>query len=179
GCFSWTPIWLPELFPTRMRATAAGFIFNAPRLISAVAPLIAGTLIVGLGGYGKTATIIGLFYVLGLIAVPFLPETKGKPLPETDTLSPGAGAEQVPRPHAALLATLSSDAPAQPPRRSRPDSRAAARRHTWSGPRASKGSSTGPGTGPGRRPGIRRRPCRSAGRPSSSRCRPAFRRRPP
>src|SRR5207253_8671850 len=34
GCFSWTPIWLPELFPTRMRATTAGFIFNAPRLIS-------------------------------------------------------------------------------------------------------------------------------------------------
>ncbi|MGH6742084.1 MAG: MFS transporter, partial [Bradyrhizobium sp.] len=33
GVFSWTPIWLPELFPTRMRATAAGFIFNAPRLI--------------------------------------------------------------------------------------------------------------------------------------------------
>jgi hypothetical protein len=44
-------------------------------------------LIVGLGGYGKAATIIGLFYILGLIAVPFLPETKGKPLPEADTLS--------------------------------------------------------------------------------------------
>lgn len=83
GVFSWTPIWLPELFPTRMRATAAGFIFNAPRLISAMAPLIAGTLIVGLGGYGKAATIIGLFYILGLISVPFLPETKGKPLTET------------------------------------------------------------------------------------------------
>ena len=83
GVFSWTPIWLPELFPTRMRATAAGFIFNAPRLISAIAPLIAGTLIVGLGGYGKAATIIGLFYILGLVAAPFLPETKGKPLPET------------------------------------------------------------------------------------------------
>jgi MFS family permease len=87
GTFSWTPIWLPELFPTRMRATAAGFIFNAPRLISAIAPLIAGTLIVSLGGYGKAATIIGLFYILGLIAVPFLPETKGKPLPEGDALS--------------------------------------------------------------------------------------------
>jgi MFS family permease len=100
GVFAWTPIWLPELFPTRMRATAAGFIFNAPRLISAAAPLIAGTLIVNLGGYGKTATIIGLFYVLGLLAVPFLPETKGKPLPETDTLSPAAGGEplQSPRP---------------------------------------------------------------------------------
>jgi MFS family permease len=82
GTFSWTPIWLPELFPTRMRATAAGFIFNAPRLISAIAPLIAGTLIVGLGGYGKAATIIGLFYVLGLAATPFLPETKGRPLPD-------------------------------------------------------------------------------------------------
>jgi MFS family permease len=89
GVFSWTPIWLPELFPTRMRATAAGFIFNAPRLISSVAPLIAGSLIVNLGGYGKTATFLGLFYVLGLIAVPFLPETKGKPLPEADTLPQG------------------------------------------------------------------------------------------
>ena len=80
-------LWLPELFPTRMRATAAGFIFNAPRLISAVAPLIAGSLIVSLGGYSKTATILALFYVLGLIAVPFLPETRGKPLPEADALS--------------------------------------------------------------------------------------------
>jgi MFS family permease len=87
GIFSWTAVWLPELFPTRMRATAAGFIFNTPRLISAIAPLFAGTLIVGLGGYGKAATIIGLFYGLGLLAVPFLPETKGIPLPEADTLS--------------------------------------------------------------------------------------------
>src|SRR5260221_13955436 len=76
-----------------MRATAAGFIFNAPRLISAIAPLIAGTLIVGLGGYGKAATIIGMFYILGLIAVPFLPETRGKPLPAGDTLAVGQGRE--------------------------------------------------------------------------------------
>ena len=93
GCFSWTPIWLPELFPTRMRATAAGFIFNAPRLISAIAPLAAGTIIVGLGGYGRAATIIGMFYILGLIAVPFLPETRGKPLPEADTLALGEGGD--------------------------------------------------------------------------------------
>ena len=97
GCFAWTPIWLPELFPTRMRGTAAGFIFNAPRLISAVAPLIAGTLIVGLGGYNKAATIIGLFYILGLFAVPFLPETRGKPLPEGDTLALEEVGERVPR----------------------------------------------------------------------------------
>ena len=94
GVFSWTAVWLPELFPTRMRATAAGFIFNVPRLISFVAPLIAGSLIVSLGGYGKTASIVGLFYILGLIAVPFLPETKGKPLPEADTLSSAGAADR-------------------------------------------------------------------------------------
>ena len=92
GVFSWTPMWPPELFPTRMRATATGFIFNTPRVISSIAPLIAGSLIVGLGGYGKTATIISLFYIIGLFCIPFLPETKGQPLPEGDTLSvPEAG----------------------------------------------------------------------------------------
>jgi len=86
------PIWLPELFPTRMRATAAGFIFNAPRLISAIAPLISGTLIVGLGEYGKAATIIGLFYVGSSRCLSYL--KKGKPLPEADTLSPAPGGER-------------------------------------------------------------------------------------
>lgn len=95
GVFSWTAVWLPELYPTRMRATAAGFIFNTPRLISAVAPLIAGTLIVGLGGYAKAASIIGMFYVLGLFAVPFLPETKGAPLPEADTLAAAESGAQL------------------------------------------------------------------------------------
>jgi len=43
-------------------------------------------LIVGLGGYGTAATIVGSFFILGVVAAPFLPETNGKPLPET--LSP-------------------------------------------------------------------------------------------
>ena len=82
GIWAWAPIWLPELFPTRMRATAVAFSFNAPRFISCLGPLIAGTLIVSLGGYGSAATIVGLFFILGLITAPFLPETNGKPLPE-------------------------------------------------------------------------------------------------
>jgi MFS family permease len=81
GIWAWAPIWLPELYPTRMRGTAVAFVFNAPRFISCIGPLIAGTLIVGLGGFGPAATLVGLFFVLGLIAAPFLPETKGKPLP--------------------------------------------------------------------------------------------------
>jgi MFS family permease len=86
GIWAWAPVWLPELFPTRMRGTAVAFCFNAPHWISCAGPLIAGTLIVGLGGYGPAATSVGLFFILGVAAAPFLPETNGKPLPET--LSP-------------------------------------------------------------------------------------------
>lgn len=83
GVWSWAPIWLPELFPTRMRGTAVAFCYNAPRWIACVGPLIAGSLIVGLGGYGTAATIVGMFFVLGVVVAPFLPETNGKPLPDT------------------------------------------------------------------------------------------------
>jgi MFS family permease len=81
GIWAWAPVWLPELFPTRMRGTAVAFCFNAPRWISCIGPLIAGTLIVSLGGYGYAATIVGLFFIVGVVVAPFLPETKGKPLP--------------------------------------------------------------------------------------------------
>jgi MFS family permease len=81
GIWSWAPIWLPELFPTRIRGTAVAFCFNAPRWISCAGPLIAGTLIVGLGGYSNAAPLIGLFFIIGLVAAPFLPETRGQPLP--------------------------------------------------------------------------------------------------
>jgi MFS family permease len=81
GQYSWMPVWLPELYPTRMRATAMAFAFNAPRFIAFLGPLFAGTLIVSLGGFGQAATIIATIYLVGLIAVVFLPETVGKPLP--------------------------------------------------------------------------------------------------
>src|SRR5215472_4330122 len=84
--------YVPELFPTRMRGTAVAFCFNAPRWISCVGPLIAGTLIVRLGGYGPAATLVGLFFILGVVAAPFLPETRGKPLPETVSPPLAAGA---------------------------------------------------------------------------------------
>jgi MFS family permease len=83
GLFSWMPVWLPELFPTRSRATGVAFIFNAPRFIAFLGPLFAGALIVRLGGFSVGATIISTVYVLGLIITPFLPETRGKPLPDT------------------------------------------------------------------------------------------------
>jgi MFS family permease len=82
GQFTWMSAWLPELYPTRMRATGAGFAFNGPRLVAWAGPLISGALIVSFGGYGRAATIVAAIYLLGLVAAPFLPETGGKPLPE-------------------------------------------------------------------------------------------------
>jgi MFS family permease len=81
GQFSWMPAWLPELFPTRIRATGAGFVFNAPRFVAWLGPLISGTLIATFGGFSQAAMAIATVYILGFAAAPFLPETKGKPLP--------------------------------------------------------------------------------------------------
>ena len=81
GQFTWMSTWLPELYPTRMRATGAGFIFNASRIPAAFGVLIAGAIIAQLGGYGNAVMTIATVYLLGLAAAPFLPETHGKPLP--------------------------------------------------------------------------------------------------
>ena len=82
GLYSWMPVWLPELFPTRMRATGAAFCFNTPRFIAWVGPIIAGTLVANFGGYSNAAMVMATIYVLGLLSAPFLPETRGKPLPD-------------------------------------------------------------------------------------------------
>ena len=82
GQYSWMPVWLPELFPTRSRATGLAFTFNAPRFIAFLGPLFAGVLIVQFGGFSHAAMLIACIYILGFCVAPFLPETKGKPLPE-------------------------------------------------------------------------------------------------
>jgi MFS family permease len=81
GQYTWMPVWLPELYPTRMRATALAFAFNAPRFLAFLGPLLAGGLIARFGGYGKAAMVLASIYIVGIAAAPFLPETKGQPLP--------------------------------------------------------------------------------------------------
>jgi MFS family permease len=81
GQYTWMAAWLPELFPTRVRATAAGFVFNMPRLIAWLGPIISGWIIANLGGFSHAAVVIALVYIVSLSAALFLPETKGKPLP--------------------------------------------------------------------------------------------------
>jgi MFS family permease len=82
GQYTWCPTWLPEAYPTRIRATAVSFAFNAPRFVAFLGPLVAGTLITYFGGYGKAAVIVSMIYLVGICAAPFFPETHGKPLPE-------------------------------------------------------------------------------------------------
>jgi MFS family permease len=79
--FSWMAIYLVELFPTPVRATAAGFIFNAARLIAWVFPIIAGVLVATLGGLASAALTMASVYAIGIVLPWFLPETAGKPLP--------------------------------------------------------------------------------------------------
>jgi MFS family permease len=82
GIFSGFPIYLPELYPTRIRATGAGFCFNAGRVLASIGPFLTGFLVATLGSVGRAASAIALIYLLGLLILPFAPETRGKPLPE-------------------------------------------------------------------------------------------------
>ena len=81
GVFSWMPIYLPELFHTRVRSTAAGVIFNLARLIAFPLPILTAFLFSNLGGYQSTVLALTLLYVIAIIALTALPETKGKALP--------------------------------------------------------------------------------------------------
>jgi MFS family permease len=82
-------IYFPELFPTRLRSTGTSFCYNVGRYIAAPGPLTLGLLASAVfGGYGRVESwryagvTMCAFFLLGLIALPFAPETKGQPLPE-------------------------------------------------------------------------------------------------
>ena len=80
GIFSGFPIYLPELYPTRLRATGAGFCFNAGRILASVSPFLTGWLVTTLGTFGRAASTVALIYLVGLGVLWFAPETKGQPL---------------------------------------------------------------------------------------------------
>ena len=81
GIFSGFPIYLPELYPTRIRATGAGFCFNIGRVLAATGPFVTGCLVTALGSFGRAASAVAVIYLVGLLILPFAPETKGRPLP--------------------------------------------------------------------------------------------------
>jgi MFS family permease len=80
GGFGTLATYLPELFPTRIRATGQGFCWNMARVLTAVGPLTAGTLVGALGSVAMAGIAVAAIYVTGAIAIWFGPETKGVPL---------------------------------------------------------------------------------------------------
>ena len=80
GIFSGFPVYLPELFPTRIRATGAGFCFNAGRVLAASGPFLTGYLVAQLGTFARAASAVALIYVLGMLVLVFARETKGQAL---------------------------------------------------------------------------------------------------
>jgi MFS family permease len=80
-------IYFPELFPTRLRSTGTSFCYNVGRYVAAVGPSALGLLTDYVyKGYPEPMRYAGVtmcaVFVLGLVALPFAPETKGQPLPE-------------------------------------------------------------------------------------------------
>src|SRR4051812_37497960 len=93
GLFAGFAIYLPELFPIRLRSTGTSFCYNVGRFIAATGPFTLGRLQLALkkgaitpeakiDAFRNAATYMSAIFLLGIIALAFLPETKDKPLPE-------------------------------------------------------------------------------------------------
>ena len=100
--FAGFSIYLPELFPTRLRATGVSFCYNVGRYVAASGPLTLAYLakqladkaaeqaakvgenvaLAKIDAFRDAASWMCLIFVFGLIVLPFLPETKDQPLPE-------------------------------------------------------------------------------------------------
>jgi hypothetical protein len=78
--FGFFPLYLPELFPTRVRATGQGICYNAGRLVAIPFVLLSGELVRWLGGFQQAAAAITLVYAAGLFVAFFARETSGQAL---------------------------------------------------------------------------------------------------
>jgi MFS family permease len=79
--FAGYSIYFPELFPTRLRGTGVGFCYNTVRYLAAPAPILFGMLATQMS-FRTAAVLMSSVYLVGMIALIWAPETKGKPLPE-------------------------------------------------------------------------------------------------
>jgi hypothetical protein len=80
-------VYFPELFPTHLRSTGTSFCYNVGRFVAAFGPLVKSALNDYFAHYGDNSiryagVSMCAVFAIGLFVLPFLPETRGKPLPE-------------------------------------------------------------------------------------------------
>ncbi|MFF0450711.1 MFS transporter [Streptomyces sp. NPDC004609] len=80
GGFGIFAVYLPELFPTVVRATGQGLAWNFARVITAFGVLGSSAMVTALGSFPAAAAAVACVYVVGLVAVWFGPETAGRSL---------------------------------------------------------------------------------------------------
>ena len=81
--FGWLPLYLPELFSTRVRATGSGIAYNVGRFATAGGLFFAGALVESLGWEAsRVGAVMALIYALGMIVIWFAPDTTNKSLEE-------------------------------------------------------------------------------------------------
>jgi MFS family permease len=75
-------LWLPEQYPTRLRATGFAFATSAGRFIGALGPFLVGLLIAHFGNLGLGVAQTAWVFLIGLAILPLALETKGLAMPE-------------------------------------------------------------------------------------------------
>ncbi|MEO5768158.1 MAG: MFS transporter, partial [Polyangia bacterium] len=84
GVFGAFTYYLPELFPTRLRATGAGFCYNVGRILTAAGPFLVGHFAArgpdALTGALSTLSFVAIVPVAGLLFMPLVIETRGRAL---------------------------------------------------------------------------------------------------
>ncbi|TWU30722.1 MFS transporter [Novipirellula artificiosorum] len=77
--FGWLAVFLPQMFPTRVRATGSGLAYNSGRFATAAGVLLAGLLFATLGGdYSRVGSLCSMIYAVGMLVVWLLPQTETK-----------------------------------------------------------------------------------------------------
>ncbi len=93
--FGWLPKFLPELFPTRIRATGQGFAYNIGRILTGFCVIGGGYLVEAFDGdYRKGMMIMCSVYLLGLIVIAFAPDTGGKMISDEEEDLPSTAASE-------------------------------------------------------------------------------------
>lgn len=82
-------IYFPELFPTSLRSTGTSFCYNAGRFIAAAGTVVQGNMAAKLAQNSEdtlrhTGMVACAIFLIGLLVLPFAPETKDQPLPEDE-----------------------------------------------------------------------------------------------